>query len=112
MVRRMGLAQALPGAGGPDKEGWVMPAYSNPVFSQSSRFLPVSTLFANPASAFTSDGGAWMTAYERACGVECLVDWGVGAGLGNREAVFAGVNVMVKGGAPLDPSLLLDVLGT
>lgn len=88
-----------------------MPAYSNPAFSQAARYLPTSLLFPNPATAFTPDGGAWMGAYERACGVECLVAWGVGAGLGSQQVVAAGVDTMVKGGAPLDPALLLDVLG-
>ena len=111
MVSRIGLAQALPSFGGTVGEGWIMPAYSNPAHSQASRYLPTSTLFANPNLAFTPDGGAWMVAYERACGVACLVEGGIGAGLGTREAVSAGVDTMVKGGAPLDPSLLLDVLG-
>ena len=78
--------------------------------SQAAKFLPLATLFLSPAQAFTPDAGAWMFAYERACGVSCLVEWAVGTGVGSRESIKKAVDAMVKAGAPLDPGLLLDVL--
>jgi hypothetical protein len=113
LVQRMAMATCLPGVAG----GWLMPAppqvllpgAPDPGLQQAARFLPLSSLFPNPAVAFTPDAGAWMFSYARACEVSALVDWGVGAGIGSREAVKRAVQAMVQAGAPLDPGLLLDV---
>jgi len=115
IVQRITMATFLPGVRGgawvaPSPPQIIVPGASDPGLQQAARHLPLSTLFPNPAAAFTPDGGAWMFAYERACGVSCLCDWGVGAGIGTRETVKKAVDAMVRAGAPLDPGLLLDVL--